>query len=538
MAPQVHEHTDLYRRHVQRILRSQEFSNSRQIREFLLYISEAAFEGRTHIDQVEIAEKVLEKGKGFNPLDDASVRKLGTALRHRLERYYENEGRGDEAQVTLPVRSYVPRFDLRSAPVAADSPSLVTPPMAGPAVRQVSRRDWLHRAGFAVAGLTGAAAGYWAGRPSQSPGLSPRIARPLAVIASAPGDIMHQLNNVAPGSQLFGNTLEEHDEITALMTFTPERATQQAGILAYQDADHYVKFGRQFLARPQLEFGMETAGRYNKPRGTFAEDPEAQTGDPVWMSIRRRGAEYRAFLSHDGIQWRGFGNTLIAPENFKPTRVAIFANNGRSDAPSAEARFHQVSTGLAFHNRAPGPVDWQEFSGWRSQFGPEPEAELNGHDLAILFNRDQGQNFVFARRAPAGDWSFTTRIDFQPEAGSAAGLSAQGTKGRFRLIRWDLDGGSISAEHLGNRQLNRKDFQGAPALYLRIAQRAGRLTGSFSRDGRSYEAIPLEVPLAALTDRELTVGLHTSVSSWKPGEIRPPARFYFARWERPELAPK
>lgn len=534
MVPQFQEQTEFFRQQVQRILRSQEFASSRQVREFLLYISEAAFEGRTHIDQVEIAERVLEKGKNFNPVDDASVRKLGTALRQRLERYYLNEGTGDEVHVTLPVRSYVPQFDLRPAPVSSDLQ--VVQPSALPPLIETPRRNWLRWAGVSAVGFSGAALGYWAGRalPASGP------AAALAVIQTASGDIMHRLNNVPSGAIQFGNLLEEHDEITTRMTFTPERATQQAGILALQDADHYVKFGRQFLARPQMEFGLENAGRYGKPPGTFAEDPEAQTGDPVWLSIRCAGGEYRAFTSHDGVEWKPFGNVIAAPEGFRPLRAAVFAHNGRSDAPATEARFHHLSTGLAFHNRTAGPVDWKLFPGWKSQFGPaqEPAALLDGQCLTVLFDQNVWQNFVFARPVPAGEWSFTTRIDFQPVSGSVAGLSVQGPKGRMRLIRWDMDGGSITAEHLGNRQLNRKDFQGAPALYLRITQRAGRLTGCFSRDGRLFEAIPLDVAVAELTDQELTVGLHTAVSSWRAGEVRPPARFYFARLETSALTAK
>ena len=71
--PVAEENAEAYRRQVQRILASQEFVTSRQLREFLQYVSEAALEGRTHVEQVEIAEKVLQRGKEFNPLDDASV---------------------------------------------------------------------------------------------------------------------------------------------------------------------------------------------------------------------------------------------------------------------------------------------------------------------------------------------------------------------------------------------------------------------------------------------------------------------------------
>src|SRR5687768_8271502 len=47
--PVVEENVQAYRRQVQRVLASHEFAASRQLREFLQYVSEAALEGRTHV---------------------------------------------------------------------------------------------------------------------------------------------------------------------------------------------------------------------------------------------------------------------------------------------------------------------------------------------------------------------------------------------------------------------------------------------------------------------------------------------------------
>ena len=153
---------------------------------------------------------------------------------------------------------------------------------------------------------------------------------------------------------LLGPTIGESDELTARLVFTPERATQQAGILIYGDADRYLKLGRQFLARPQLEFGMEYNGRYTKPPGTFAYDPEAQTGEAVWLTIRRdeaNTAPLSAMTEHIGSHLE---MCFPCPERMADARAAIFAHNGRSNAPSAEARFDRVGIGLSFHNRPGG----------------------------------------------------------------------------------------------------------------------------------------------------------------------------------------
>lgn len=506
------------RRDVQKILASQEFAPSRQLRDFLLYVSEAAFEGRTHLDQIEIAEKVLKRGKDFSPLDDASVRKLGTALRQRLQRYYETEGQNDPIRVTLPVRSYIPLFELRNAiPTVEAEPA----PAAVSLERPPSRRLML-AGGAAAALVTAAGFGWWYRRGS--PDVHPQF-----IIRTRQGDIMHEVNNVADDGILLGPTMGPSEELTARLVFTPERATQQAGILLFGDADRYVKLGRQFLARPQLEFGLEIHGRYTKPPGTFAYDPEGQTGDPVWLTIRPEGAEYRAFVSGDGAHWREFGNVLTMPEPMRDARAAIFAHNGRSNAPSAEARFDRVGVGLSFHHRPDGPADLAQFAGWRviAPSGSEPNARFDGE--CLVMETSTGMDFVKA--APPGDWTVDTRLDFLSLNGSTAGLTAIGSKSRLRLIRWDLDGGSITAEHLGSRQFNMRDAEGAPPVTLQMSCRSGVIRCSFSRDDRRFENLPLEVRLSELTSKGYSIGLHVSASSWRPGTPRLPARFYYFRQE-------
>jgi hypothetical protein len=73
------------RRQLRRIMDSRDFASRRQLSDFLLYVSEAAFQGRTHLHQIEIAEHVLH-AKDFNPIEDASVRKIATLTRQLLLR--------------------------------------------------------------------------------------------------------------------------------------------------------------------------------------------------------------------------------------------------------------------------------------------------------------------------------------------------------------------------------------------------------------------------------------------------------------------
>src|SRR3954447_19316700 len=98
---------------LQKVLNSDLFSGSRRLGDFCTYSAEAAIEGRTELNQYEIAEKVLGRAGDFNPWDDAAVRKLATQLRHKLDEYYAGPGASDRVIVSLPRRSYVLRFRKR-----------------------------------------------------------------------------------------------------------------------------------------------------------------------------------------------------------------------------------------------------------------------------------------------------------------------------------------------------------------------------------------------------------------------------------------
>ncbi len=401
----VQGNVDSFRRQVQRIVASQEFASLRQVREFLLYVSEAAFEGRSSIDQVELADRVLHRGKDFNPLDDASVRKYATILRQKLRSYYETEGASDPVLVSLPVRSYVPHFELR--PESAE----VTPERASaPPVRR--RASWLLwiAAVILVCLVAVSLEVFWSWSPRSDP------TRPTFILTTVPGDIMHATNDLPGNAIRLGPVLGDVDEVTVRMRFTPDRATQQAGIFVFSDPDQYVKFGRQFLSRSQLEFGLEHQGRYQKPVNTFTFDPDGQNGEPVWLSIRREHSRNRAFISNDGERWRSVGNILEMPGPETKARAAIFADNGRSNAPAAEAVFDHLSVGSSFHDWPTGRADLSQFPDWKLESTSENALSawsVDSEALAFSFTSGaRAYSCLLDKPIPKGDWVISTRMDF------------------------------------------------------------------------------------------------------------------------------
>lgn len=515
-----------YRRQLQRVLDSAEFQTSRQMREFLAYAAEAAFQCRTHIDQTEIAERVLHRGAGFDPLYDPAVRKLATLTRQRLDSYYAGEGHHDPIVITIPLRSYVPQFvervEVEQSPLVAHP----TPDLIPPADRNGAPR--LPKAMLAAVAIAAiACSAYYVFRHGNPD------AAGVFRLTSVRGDIMHASNEL-PGSAIqVGPKIGLVDQVTVRMRFTSERATQQAGLLIFENADRYVKLGRQFLSRPQLEFGMETQAQYAKPPNTFGYDPEGQNGEPVWLSIRRNHDQFTAFVSSDGRIWQRFGNPLRMPDPMPNARVAIFAHNGRSDAPPAEARFDRLSIGPAFYESA---EDISQMPGWRLASTCAQPLSVEPPALMLpLGTEPRGCSTDLLRPAPPGDWIVSTRLEFTGGSGAAAGLTCRGSKGRFRLIRWDVNGGSVSAEHLGHNQVNRPDFAGNPPLTLRITCRNGTIRGSFSRDDAHFEEVPLEVSLRDLGDKP-EIGLHAAKGTWGSPSAPPAPRFSYIHQEIEHLS--
>jgi hypothetical protein len=507
---------------IERILSSAGFAGSRQLREFLLYVGEAALQGRTHISQEELARAVLGLGDSFNPLDDASVRKIATRVRKRLQEYYAKEGRDDPVIVTLPVRHYLPQFHFRGQPGAAGDS---TPTEWLEEAHEAPPRRLRYRVFVAAGALVVLTCIVWVWkRPEESNLASFKI-------KTGRGDFMHQTLDVPASGIQLGPPVPESCDVTVRLRFLPEVACQQAGLMIFENPDQYVKLGRQFLARAELEFGQEIRGRYQKPHGTFSFDPHGQTGQPVWLSIRRRQSNFRAFSSLDGFHWTPVGNELLMPDPMPNARLAIYAHNGRTAAPSTTAVFDSLSIGEEFHSRSPGQVGGDDLAGWElvSNCADGAGAEFEPGALVFRFSRGpQGCLTNLLRPVPKADWTVSSRMDFLPEDGGTAGLTVVGSLGRFRLIRWDLNGGSVSAEFPTRNQVNQPDFPGSPPLVLRLDCRDGVITPSWSRDGVRFRTLDYRVPIQSL-GAELRVGLHLSRSTWASKPVAPLVRFSYFR---------
>ncbi len=500
------EQEKLYRLQLQKILDSRELSSAPQVSKFLAYVAEAAFQHRDHLEQVEIADQVLGKRSSFNPVEDASVRRIATLTRQKIEKYYSGAGREDSVLLQLPLRSYIPVFQMRDQQA-----------------RRSQRPVVLAAAALAVVGLVVGYL-YFRGRQTAAAG--------AIEIATRWGSIENKALDVAGSGILLGPRISENEDVSVRMQFAPEQVYQQAGLMIFQNPDHYVKLGRHFSGRTYWEFGVESRGMYARQPGTWTYDPLGQNNKPVWLMIRRRGSLMRGFTSVDGRDWRQVGDPLELTDPMPDARMGVYGYNGQVEAASAKARFEDLGAGLSFTGQADEsvPPDWNIESNC-----PEPAgARIVGSALEFRF-APRPCIWMFTRPMPSGDWSVTTELDLLPFSGTVAGLVVRGKKGRLRLVRWALNGGSIAAEYPpGNQVSSAPDFPGCPPVMLRLDVRGGVATGSFSRDQINFTRLKAAMPLEELGG-DIQAGLTVQLTSWSQAETLPAPRFYYVRRMTSEL---
>jgi len=498
-----------FRKQLDLILDSQEFRSSPQLRDFLRYVSEQAFAGREAIEQVEIAERVLHRPRDFNPVEDASVRKLASTARRKLEAYYSNGGSGDPVVISLPARTYVPLFEFRP-------PESVAPAPAAPR----RRPSWI--LALPIVALAGIAAVWWANR-------APVPQAGTFAMTTMSGNIAGGAADLAASGLLLGPALDIYGDVVVRLNFTPESAHQQAGLIVYRDSDNYVAFSRHFRSRAQLEFLRETGGVHDLLGGAVDYDPSGGSGEPVWLSIRRRGDRYSAFTSANGRDWTPFGQELTA--GLQGARVGIFACSAKDKGKPVAAVFDRLGVGLAFHHWT--DELWPEaFSaGWRveSDCAGQAASRSGAGTLDVVLQRPGANRCTWqlSRPAPPGDWRFSTHADFLPGNGAHLSLRA-GAKRWFNLERTDLEAGSIRADS-DRGGVTLRDFPGRPPLFLRLESTRGILSGHFGRDGSGFSTPPFRMALAELNG-DPRVAIRVALDKWDTDTSSRTARFrYFVR---------
>jgi len=134
------------RAQLERILTSDVFSRSQQLRRFLSFVVEQTLsaQGQTLKESV-LAHELYGKGTDFDGGTDAVVRVDARRLRDKLREYYAS--RSDPIIISLPKGSYVPVFEVNSSSVGP-------PPLPDAHAALPRRQTFIHRRGAAfLAGI-------------------------------------------------------------------------------------------------------------------------------------------------------------------------------------------------------------------------------------------------------------------------------------------------------------------------------------------------------------------------------------------------
>jgi tetratricopeptide (TPR) repeat protein len=109
---------------LERILASEPFRPSAQLRVFLRYVVETTLRGEAErIRAFTIAVEAFGRDQDFNPQADPIVRVEAARLRRAIGQYYAGPGAEDAVEIIVPRGGYVPSFSYRRPPLQATTVS-------------------------------------------------------------------------------------------------------------------------------------------------------------------------------------------------------------------------------------------------------------------------------------------------------------------------------------------------------------------------------------------------------------------------------
>ena len=117
----------LIEKELQLLLSHRGFSASERLRTLLFYLVDKTLSDQeSFLNQRQIAEDVFGRdASSFDPEKDAIVRVEINKLRKALKQYYLESGSNDPVKISIPVRTYVPRFTVKANDVETSEQGLM-----------------------------------------------------------------------------------------------------------------------------------------------------------------------------------------------------------------------------------------------------------------------------------------------------------------------------------------------------------------------------------------------------------------------------
>jgi hypothetical protein len=99
------------------VLQSDTFARADQLKSFLRYVCDLEIAGEAaKITEYLIGVEALGRSEEFSPSDDTSVRNRAYVLRHKLEKFYEEECPSARVRIEFQKGTYAPRFVVLNPP--------------------------------------------------------------------------------------------------------------------------------------------------------------------------------------------------------------------------------------------------------------------------------------------------------------------------------------------------------------------------------------------------------------------------------------
>ena len=269
------------RAQLDRIIASEVFSRSQQLRRFLSFIVEQSLAAQAHtLKESVLAHELYGKGTDFDGGTDPVVRVDARRLRDKLREYYAD--RSDPVVISLPKGSYAPAFEWSSPSrtVAIHPPDLAPLQEPHPVRRLSLAGTWVVAVAILATALTAAIA--W--RALQSPANAPVQLLPLASYPGGEG---------RPALSPDGN----------LVAFAWS-ASDEPG-----PSDLYVKAtGSEALRRLTETPGSEANPAWSPDGHTIAF---VRDGEGVFTISQLGGAERRVSASGNQVAWTADSKSVL-----------------------------------------------------------------------------------------------------------------------------------------------------------------------------------------------------------------------------------
>jgi regulation of enolase protein 1 (concanavalin A-like superfamily) len=170
------------------------------------------------------------------------------------------------------------------------------------------------------------------------------LAPGVLTIAAQPGDLNpHTTRNLLVAPALGDWTLQSRLQFSAI----PHAPTQQAGLLAYQDDENYLKLDVEYSGGAVLLSETTSDGLSGTPvTQVLTSLPAPALTNGIWLRMVKQGPRYTTFFSTDG---RHFAELYNTGTGLTGVNVGLFADAGAYPTTDVAASF----TGLVVRNTGP-----------------------------------------------------------------------------------------------------------------------------------------------------------------------------------------